>query len=51
MKKSDDRKAIKNKREIIKSVFKNYCGAICVDEAQDMDSDMLEIIEALHSVC
>ena len=33
VKKSDDRKTIKDKREIIKSAFKNYCGAICVDEA------------------
>ncbi len=50
VKKSDDRKAIKDKREIIKSVFKNYCGAICVDEAQDMDSNMLEIVEVLHKM-
>lgn len=50
VKKSDDRKSIKDKREIIKSVFKNYCGAICVDEAQDMDSIMLEIIEDFHKM-
>lgn len=50
VKKSDDRKVIKNKREIIKAVFKNYCGAICVDEAQDMDSNMLEIIEVLNEL-
>ena len=50
VKKSDDRKAIKDKREIIKSVFKNYCGAICIDEAQDMDSNMLEIVEVLHKM-
>lgn len=50
VKKSDDRKGVKHKREIIKSVFKNYCGAICVDEAQDMDSSMLEIIEVLHKI-
>lgn len=50
VKKSDDRKTIKDKREIIKSVFKKYCGALCVDEAQDMDSDMLEIVEVLHKM-
>ena len=50
VKKSDDRKSIKDKREIIKSVFKNYCGAICIDEAQDMDSNMLEIVEVLHKM-
>lgn len=50
VKKSNDRKIQKDKREIIKFVFKNYCGAVCVDEAQDMDSSMLEIIEVLHKM-
>ena len=49
-KKSDDRKAVKDKREIIKKVFKEYCGGICIDEAQDVDSDMQLIIEALHEM-
>lgn len=48
VKKSDDRKAVKDKREIIKSVFKEYCGGICIDEVQDIDSDMQMIIETLH---
>ena len=48
VKKSDDRKAVKDKRDIIKSVFKEYCGGICIDEAQDIDSDMQLIIETLH---
>lgn len=50
VKKSDDRKAAIEKREVIKSAFSKYCGAICVDEAQDIDSDMLEIIEAMHGI-
>lgn len=48
VKKSDDRKSVKDKRETIKSVFKEYCGGICIDEAQDIDSDMQLIIETLH---
>lgn len=48
VKKSDDRKAVKDKREIIKNVFKEYCGGICIDEAQDIDQDMQLIIETLH---
>lgn len=47
-KKSDDRKAVRDKRVIIKNVFKEYCGGICIDEAQDVDSDMQLIIEALN---
>jgi len=47
-KKSDDRKPVKDKREIIKNVFKEYCGGICIDEAQDIDSDIQLIIETLH---
>lgn len=50
VKKSDDRKAIKDKREIIKNTFKEYCGGICIDEAQDIDSDIQLIIEALNEM-
>jgi hypothetical protein len=50
VKKSDDRKAVKDKREIVKSVFKGYCGGICIDEAQDIDQDMQLIIETLHAL-
>lgn len=50
VKKSKDTKEIKSKRDAIKNTFKSYCGAICVDEAQDIDNDMLEIIEALHKL-
>lgn len=50
VKKSDDRKAMKDKREIIKNTFKEYCGAICIDEAQDIDSDIQLIIEVLDEM-
>ena len=49
-KKSGDRKQIKEKRNIIKNTFKKYCGAICIDEAQDIDKDMLEIIKSLQEL-
>lgn len=48
--KSKDTKEIKEKRNIVKSNFKSYCGAICIDEAQDIDGDMLAIIESLHKL-
>lgn len=50
VKKSKDTKEIKEKRNIVKSNFKSYCGAICIDEAQDIDGDMLAIIESLHKL-
>lgn len=50
VKKSDDRKAMKDKREIIKNTFKEYCGGICIDEAQDIDSDIQLIIEILDEM-
>ncbi len=49
-KKSNDTKGIKEKRNIVKNTFKSYCGAICVDEAQDIDNDMFEIIKSLHNL-
>lgn len=50
VKKSKDTKEIKEKRSIVKNTFKSYCGAICIDEAQDIDGDMLDIIESLHKL-
>ena len=50
VKKSKDTKEIKEKRNIVRSNFKSYCGAICIDEAQDIDGDMLDIIESLHKL-
>lgn len=46
-KKSKDTKSIKEGRMIIKNAFSKYCGAICVDEVQDIDKHMQEIIEEL----
>lgn len=48
VKKSSDKAADKNTRAIILKNFKSYCGAICIDEAQDIDSDVCEIIKKLH---
>lgn len=50
VKKSNDIKAIKEKRAIILKQFKSYCKAICIDEAQDIDNDMLEIVIALDRI-
>lgn len=50
VKKSNDRKDMKEKRETIKNTFKEYCGAICIDEAQDIDSDIQLIIEVLNEM-
>ncbi len=49
-KKSDDRKAVSDKRKVIKNIFKEYCGGICIDEAQDIDSDMQLIVETLNEL-
>ena len=46
-KKSKDTKSIKNGRVIIKNAIAKYCGAICIDEVQDIDKHMQEIIEEL----
>lgn len=48
--KSKDTKEIKLKRDIIKKTFKKYCGAICIDEAQDIDDNMSKIIESINSL-
>jgi hypothetical protein len=47
-KKSDDKKAVSDKRKVIMNIFIEYCGGICIDEAQDIDSDMQLIIETLN---
>lgn len=49
-KKSDDRKAVSDKRKVIVNIFKEYCGGICIDEAQDIDSDIQLIIEKLNEL-
>ncbi len=50
VKKSDDRKLTKDNRKIIMNEFKKYCGGICIDEAQDIDSDMHLIINAFDEI-
>ena len=40
-------KNIKDGRQIIKNAMVKYCGAICIDEVQDIDKHMQEIIENL----
>lgn len=50
VKKSDDRKVVSDKRKVIRNIFKEYCGGLCIDEAQDIDSDMQLIIEALNEL-
>ena len=49
-KKTTDKKDIKLKKEIIRKNFLSYCGAICIDEAQDIDVNMLEIIKTLNNL-
>lgn len=46
-KKSDDRKEISILRKKILNRFSDYCAAIFVDEAQDIDKDIRLIFEAL----
>lgn len=47
--KSKDNKAIKDNRKMILQTFSKYCGAICIDEAQDMDKDMATIFTELDT--
>ena len=49
-KKSKDTKNIKDGRQIIKNAIVKYCGAICIDEVQDIDKHMQEIIEELSGM-
>lgn len=49
-KKSNDTANIKRNRTIINNTLKEYIGAICIDEAQDVDKDMKVIIEAFDSL-
>lgn len=49
-KKSSDGKKIKEKRLILLNLFKKYCGYIFIDEAQDMDKNMLEIVRKFNEL-
>ncbi len=50
VKKSSDRKAEKDLRKVVQREFARYCGAIFVDEAQDIDDNVLEIIKQFDSL-
>lgn len=50
VRKSNESKSIRERRLIIKKTFKEYCGAICIDEAQDIDDNMFEIIKSLNDL-
>ena len=49
-KKSGDNKTIKDTRKRVLSFISDYCAAIFIDEAQDIDDDIKLIIEALDKV-
>lgn len=49
-KKSKDIQNIKDGRIIIKNAIAKYCGAICIDEVQDIDKHMQAIIEELNRI-
>lgn len=49
-KKSSDNANIRKNRNIIKEVIKEYIGAICIDEAQDIDENMKLVIESFDSL-
>lgn len=46
-KKSSDKKEIKEKRKTIINLIAEYFGAVCIDEAQDMDAQMKIIFDCL----
>lgn len=50
VKKSKDKKEINIKRKIILDKLKKYCGAIFIDEAQDIDNNMFEVIKSLNEL-
>lgn len=49
-KKSTDKKKEKKIRTIILDSFSKYCGQIFIDEAQDMDMNMLEIVKKFDNL-
>ena len=48
-KKSDDNRLKKDIRQRIISIFSNYCAAIYVDEAQDINEEIYLILQALEN--
>ena len=50
VKKSKDTKDIKERRKAIQKTFKAYCGGVFLDEAQDINNDILEILVQFHEL-
>lgn len=50
VKKSSDRKREKDLRKVIQKEFAKYCGAIYIDEAQDIDNNVFEILIQLNNM-
>lgn len=50
VKKSTDKVRDKNIRKVILNEFKKYCGCIFIDEAQDIDENVLEIIKRFNEL-
>ena len=50
VKKSGDKKKDKNLRAQLLKTISCYCGKIFIDEAQDIDDDILAVIQALDAV-
>lgn len=50
VKKSSDKKREKDLREVVQKEFTKYCGAIFIDEAQDIDNNVFEILKQLNNM-
>lgn len=50
VKKSSDRKAEKDLRKVVQKEFIKYCGAIFIDEAQDIDNNVFEIVKQFNAM-
>lgn len=50
VKKSSDKKREKDLREVVQKEFAKYCGAIFIDEAQDIDNNVFEILKQLNNM-
>ncbi len=49
-KKSSDKRREKDLRKIVCTTFCSYCSKVYIDEAQDIDADMLEVFTALNAL-
>lgn len=48
VKKSKDTKLIRKRRDLVRKNFASYCGAIFLDEGQDINNDVLKLLVAFH---